>query len=125
MTKINKYRFRIVKKIKVILSSDAEEVIKYLVQKSNNSKIEKSILNAINKKIGLIKINCHYGQPIAKKLIPQIYKKNYGIKNLFRIELPNYWRMLYTLTSGDSQVEIISFVLDFLNHKEYNKKFKY
>ncbi|MFZ2455999.1 MAG: hypothetical protein WAX07_05945 [Candidatus Altiarchaeia archaeon] len=45
--------------------------------------------------------------------------------NLFRIELPNYWRMLYTLTSGESQIEIIAFVLDIMNHRNYDKKFGY
>ena len=48
------------------------------------------ILKAINKKVELIKVNPHYGNPISKKLIPQEYKENYGITNLFRVELPDY-----------------------------------
>ena len=49
----------------------------------------------------------------------------HGIKNLYRIELSNYWRMLYTLTDGESQIEIVAFVLDVLDHKDYDKKFGY
>src|SRR3990167_5978062 len=65
-------------------------------------KIEKSILNAVNKKVDLIKLNIHYGDPISKNLIPMEYIEKYGITNLFRVELPNFWRMLYTLTNSES-----------------------
>ena len=53
------------------------------------------------------------------------YKIKYKISNLFRVELPNYWRMLYTLTEGDTKIEVIAFVLDIMDHKVYNKKFGY
>lgn len=52
------------KKVRVIFSPEAEEVYKYLNEQASSSKIEKSILNAIHKKIELIKINTHYGEPI-------------------------------------------------------------
>jgi len=113
------------KNMKIILSPEAEEVYKFLVVESRTSKIEKSILNAFNRKKDLVKLNAHYGDPIAKKKIPEEYIKNYGITNLFRVELSNYWRMLYTLTNNDSEVTIIGFVLDIIDHNEYNKKFNY
>ena len=113
------------KKVRVIFSSEAEEVYKHLNEISPSSKIDRSILNAINKKVELIKINIHYGEPIAKRLIPEEYKIKYGATNLFRVELPSFWRMLYTLTDGESQIEIVAFVLDVLDHNEYDKKFGY
>lgn len=113
------------KKIKIILSPDAKEVFQYLNKKSINSKIESSILKSIKQKAELIKQNPHYGNPISKKLIPIEYKKKYETTNLFRIELPNYWRMLYTLTEGETQIEIIAFVLGIMSHKKYNKLFRY
>lgn len=113
------------KKIRLILSPEAEEVYKYLNEQSSTSKTEKTILNAINKKVELIKTNPHYGNPISRKLIPQEYIDRYDVKNLFRVELPNFWRMLYTLTDGDSEIEIIAFVLDLVDHSNYDKKFGY
>ena len=113
------------KQVKVILSPEAKEVFEYLNKESNTSKIEKSILNAVKQKSDLIKANPHYGNPIKKSLIPREYIEKYEITNLFRVELPNFWRMLYTLTEGETTIEIISFVLDIINHKEYNKKFGY
>ena len=113
------------KKIRVIFSPEAEEVYKHLNEIAPNSKIDRSILNAINKKVGLIKANIHYGEPIAKRLIPEEYKIKYEATNLFRVELPSFWRMLYTLTDGESQIEIVAFILDVLDHKDYDKKFGY
>ena len=83
------------------------------------------IFKSVNQKVELIKSNPHFGDPVAKKLIPEIYKAKYGVTNLFQVELPAYWRMLYTLTDGESEIEIIAFVLDVINHKEYDKKFGY
>lgn len=106
------------------LSPEAEEVYKHLNSEAENSKTERMILKAVNQKVELIKVNIHYGDPIAKNLIPEEYKKKYGITNLFRVELPRFWRMLYSLTNN-GEVEIIAFVLDILNHEGYNKKFGY
>ena len=57
--------------------------------------------------------------------IPNSYIEKYGVKNLFRVELPNYWRLIYTLTEGETQIEIVAFVLDIFDHKDYNKRFGY
>lgn len=113
------------KKVRAILSPEAEEVYKYLNEEASHSKTERMILNAVRKKIELVKANPHYGDPIAKKLIPQEYKTKYGVTNLFRVELPSFWRMLYTLTDGETEIEIIAFVLDMIDHQTYNKKFGY
>lgn len=113
------------KTVRVIFSPEAEEVYKYLNEEAPKSKTEQMILNALNKKIEIIKANFHYGNPIAKDKIPKEYIEQYGATNLFRVELPSFWRMLYTLTEGDSKVEIIAFVLDVIDHKDYDKKFGY
>ncbi|MFC1647843.1 hypothetical protein ACFL1B_00315 [Nanoarchaeota archaeon] len=62
------------KKVRVIFSKEAEEVYKYLNEHASESKKERSILNGINQKKELIKANFHYGEPIAKNLIPKEYK---------------------------------------------------
>ena len=113
------------KKVRVLLSPEAEEVYNHLNKEAPHSKIENTILKAINKKVELIKVNPHYGNPISKKLIPQDYKDKYEISNLFRVELPDYWRMLYTLTDGGSTIEIIAFVLDIFDYELYDMKFGY
>ncbi len=112
------------KTVRVILSDDAAEVYKYLNERAPNSKIERSILNAIENKKRLIKANPHYGEPVPKKQIPAEYIQKFGVNNLFWVSLPNFWRMLYTLTAN-GEIEIVAFVLDILDHDKYNKKFGY
>ena len=113
------------KTVRVILSPEAEEVYKYLNVQAPKSKSERTMLNAVNRKVELIKSNPHYGNPVSKNKIPLEYVKKYGITNLFRVELPDYWRMLYSLTDSETKIEIIAFVLDILGHKKYGKKFGY
>lgn len=112
------------KPVRVILSPEAEEVYKYLNEKAPTSKIERSILNAVNNKRNLIKANPQYGEPVAKAKIPLEYRQKYGANNLFWVGLPKGWRMFYTLTPN-GEIEIIAFVLDIFDHDKYNKKFGY
>ena len=113
------------KNVRVILSNEAKEVYDYLNKLAKISKKEKSLLKAVNYKIDLIKNNFQYGDPIGKDLIPEEYQKRYGIKNLFRVELPDFWRMLYSVGDDSSNIEIVAFVLDIIDHPTYNKKFGY
>lgn len=110
--------------VRVVLSPDAEEVYKKLNSEAETNKQSRMILNAINNKKELIKANIHYGNPIAKNLIPREYIDKFGVNNLFRVELPAFWRMLYTLTNNE-EIEIIAFVLDIIDHQTYDKKFGY
>ena len=113
------------KEVKIVLSPEARTVYEYLNKESETSKIERSILKAVKQKAELIKENPHYGNPIAKNLIPKEYINKYGATNLFRVELPNFWRMLYSLTEGDTKVEIVAFILEICDHPTYNKRFGY
>jgi len=114
------------KPVRVILLDNANEEYKKLNEiagkqlsegKENSEEIQ--LLNSIKQKVEFIKVNPFYGDNIPKNLIP----KEYNVQNLWRVELCNFWRMLYTI-KGD-QIEIICFILDILNHKNYNKKFGY
>ena len=110
--------------VTIRLSPEAEEVYKRLNAEAEQNKQSRMILKAINQKKELIKTNVHYGDALAKNLIPEEYKVRYGVNNLFRVELPAFWRMLYTLTNNE-QIEIIAFILDIIDHPSYEKKFGY
>ena len=88
------------KVVRVKLSPEAEEVYKHLNEEAPTSKTERMILKAVNQKVELIKLNPHYGDPVAKNLIPEEYKQKYRVTNLFRVGLPAFWRRLYTLIDG-------------------------
>ncbi len=108
------------KEVRVLLKGQAKE--SYLALKKREDKEAKSILNSIERVKAILKENPQFGDPIAKKLIPkQLIEQR--IHNLYRVELSNFWRMLYTIEG--SRVEILLFVLKIFNHDEYNRLFKY
>ncbi len=93
------------KVVKIILSPEAETVYNELKEKAANSKLHRSIFNAIQNKSSLIKLDMHYGEPISKDKIPFTYASKYAVKNLFWVQLPQFWRLVYTLTDGQSNDE--------------------
>jgi Txe/YoeB family toxin of Txe-Axe toxin-antitoxin module len=111
------------KSVRIKLSIEALTVFDFVTKRSITSKRDLSMLKAIMRNIEIIKKNPFYGDKLSKKLIPKEYIKNYDADNLYRIELPDFFRMLYTLK--DDEIEIIAFVLDIVDHKKYNKKLRY
>jgi len=82
--------------------------------------IKKSIVSAIRE----LKKNAFSGIQVPKNLIPKEYIKKYGIKNLWKYDLPKGWRLLYTITA-DNEVELISAILEWFDHQEYERRFNY
>ena len=90
-----------------------------------NSKINNitQLQNEINEAKKLLKDDCRVGNKIQKNLWPQKYIQKYDITNLWRYELQEGYRLIYTITSNGNN--IYSMLLDLFNHKEYEKIFKY
>ncbi len=86
----------------------------------SNDFLKKSMIRAIKD----LKQNAFAGVHVPKRLIPKEYIQKYGINNLWKYDLPKGWRLLYTVTS-ENEVELISAILDWFDHKEYERKFKY
>ena len=81
------------------------------------------LLKAIDREINNLKIDPQHGDHIPRKNIPKSLVRRYGTDRLWRIELVGYWRLLYTIT-GD-EVKIIAVILEFMEHKKYDKLFGY
>jgi hypothetical protein len=108
------------KEIRIILKGQAKE--SFLELKKRNDKEAQSLIRSVDRIIKILKKNPQYGDPIKKELIPEYFKK-IGIKNLYRAELSNFWRMLYTIESN--KIEIFCFVLSIMDHPSYDKLFGY
>ena len=108
------------KEVKVFMKGQAKD--SYLLLKSRTDKEAQSLFKSINRITEVLKNNPQFGDPIPKRLIPKSLIKE-GIQNLYRVELSNYWRMLYTIEG--TKVKILVFVLNIMGHKEYNKFFGY
>ena len=127
------------KKIVIIkLLGDAKEAYLVLEAKAKEEKAKgiqssfhQTLLKSINDKKDILKNQYDYGIQIPRKYITRKYITEYGVTNLWKVDLAGYWRMIYTLKQPqreDPEVEILSIwldVLDIIDHKEYNKIFGY
>jgi len=118
------------KEVRIVFSENADEMYKELNKvvgeeknKGNIGSFHQTLLRSIERVKELLKNNPFAGDQVQKSLIPKVYIIKYGIDNLWRIELANHWRMIYTITGN--KIEILNFRLDIVDHKEYNKIFRY
>lgn len=108
------------KEVRVLLKGQAKDC--FIELKKRNDKESQSLLRSIERVRDILIDNPQYGDPLRKELIPESLKKQ-GITNLYRVELSNFWRMLYTIEG--TRVEIFLFVLNIIDHPTYNKIFGY
>ena len=84
---------------------------------------DKQLYKFIDRALDDIKSNITCGIKIPKKLWPRSYIQDYGLTNLWKYNLPDAWRLIYTVESDE--VRIVGIILEWFSHKEYEKKFKY
>lgn len=101
----------------VFISDDLEKSFNELPE---DDFLKKSIKQAILN----LRENAFYGIHVPKRLIPRGYIQKWGIKNLWKYDLPRGWRLMYTVTA-DNEVDLISAILEWCNHKDYERRFKY
>lgn len=95
------------------------------LEKAFNSLLDEDpIKKALKKAIQNIKEDYQAGEYIPKNKIPEPYLRKYGINNVRVYDLPFAWRLMYTVT-GSSEIGIISVILDWRNHKDYEALFKF
>jgi hypothetical protein len=95
------------------------------LEKAFNKLAEQDPLKAwILKAVADLRENAYSGIQIRKRLIPREYRTRYAIMNLWKYDLPRGWRLLYTVTA-ENEVEIISAILDWFDHKDYERKMRY
>jgi len=63
------------------------------------------------------------GRPISRDRIPKEYLRD-GFDNAFWVDLSREWRLIYSLR-GLNRIEILCILLDWFNHKGYERKFRY
>lgn len=102
----------------------ADEKIKKAYDDLLTSTVEDKRLHKwITRALKDIEENCFCGIQIPKKQIPKDYIKKYRVDNLWKYDLPRAWRLIYTVKK--EEVIIISIVLEWMTHKDYERKFRY
>lgn len=102
----------------------ADEKVKKNFEELKDSKSEDKLLYKwICRAFEDLKENAFCGIRIQKKLIPNIYIEKYHIDNLWKYDLPKGWRLIYSVANG--QICILSIILEWMSHKDYERRFKY
>jgi Txe/YoeB family toxin of Txe-Axe toxin-antitoxin module len=84
------------------------------------AKADVQLLKSVERALNLLKTNPFAGDNVPKNL----WQKEFSnLPNLFRMELSQFWRLLYYV-AGD-EVKIISVVFEICDHQHYDKIFGY
>ena len=118
------------KEVSVRLGDEADKVYQELNKivgeeklKGIDSSFHQTLLRSINRVRDLLKQNPFAGDQVPKRQTPPKYIQKFDVDNIWRIELADRWRLVYTITGN--QIEIITFIMDIFNHKDYDKVFGY
>ncbi|MGD9275648.1 MAG: type II toxin-antitoxin system YoeB family toxin [Candidatus Pacearchaeota archaeon] len=84
---------------------------------------EKDLSEFLERAIKDIKKNPFVGIQIKKKLIPKEYRTKYQIQNLWKYNLPNAWRLIYSIQKD--HISIVCVLLEWFSHKKYERRFKF
>ncbi len=112
--------------VKVVGAADAaltkleENVYALEAQGKTPSKADKQLLESIRRALDLLKTNPFVGNNIPHNLWPKEFSE---LPNLFRMELAQFWRLLYYVTGNE--VKVISVVFEISDHEHYDKIFGY
>ena len=82
-----------IRKSEVIFVNDKIE--KEFNNLDKNDELKKHISRAIDE----IKNNAFCGVQLPKRLIPREYIQKFGITNLWKYDLPDGWRLVYSITT--------------------------
>jgi len=102
----------------------AEEKLKEAFNKLEESRTEdKKLYEWLNRAFDDLQNNPSCGIQIQRKLIPEEYIKKYDIDNLWKYNLPNAWRLIYSVAKHE--IVIISIIIEWMDHKKYERRFGY
>lgn len=85
---------------------------------------DKELYKKLEKARNDIAHNAFCGRNVKKKLIPKALIQKHNINNLWIYNLSKDWRLLYNIATPD-KIEILAIILDWMDHKDYEKLFKF
>ena len=84
---------------------------------------EKELYSQIDEIMKELGKNPDYGIRLPRKIWPKFYIRKYGVNNLWKCDLPQGWRLVYTVR-GNS-IEVVSIILEWFDHAAYERRFGY
>jgi Txe/YoeB family toxin of Txe-Axe toxin-antitoxin module len=79
------------------------------------------LFKEVEKALSEIHNNAFCGRNVKKELIPKSLIQKYQLRNLWIYNLRKDWRLLYTVSS--EEIGVIAIILNWMNHKDYERLF--
>ena len=83
------------------------------------------IKTAVKEIITSLKQDNIIGEHVKKIQIPKYYITRYNIPILYRVALPNRWRLTYSIIEFEVKGDLGVLMLELMDHDQYNKRFGY
>src|SRR3989338_9793299 len=115
---IKKSPFNLEKMKKVEIQFANENILK-----AYNDLTDEKLKKFIGRALHDIKENPFCGIQIPKRLIPEEYTSKFNVKNLWKYNLPDAWRLIYSIEGGE--IVVMTIILEWMDHKGYERRFKY
>ena len=103
----------------VLLSDRADAALKSL--EVNASPRSRAIARRVRAYKPLLLVDCLHGELVRKNAIPGVLRARYGVENLYVEDLPDFWRLLYTIVKQDARRLVV--VIEILDHVQYSRWF--
>lgn len=84
---------------------------------------ERSLADGIDRLVDRLRQDVECGVKVPRSLWPVEYVQAYGITNLRKCNLPNGWRLVYTIVALETEIRCS--IMEWFSHKEYEKRFHY
>ncbi len=108
----------------MILPTEIRFASEKLKSEYNSLKItDRELYEWLTHAFEIISSNAHCGIQLPKRLIPNEYKHKYQTRSLWKYNLPKGWRLIYSIEN--EKIIVVSIILEWFDHKGYERRFKY
>ncbi len=102
----------------------ADESVRDALEKLKSGTFEqRRLFGSVEEALGTLERDPLAGEKVPSRLWPRVYFQKYGINNLHKLNLPDGWRLAYTIRGNE--IEIVAIILEWMSHKQYEKRFGY
>jgi hypothetical protein len=69
----------------------------------------------------ILLMDCLHGEVVKGSALPRGLRVKYDLSNLFVEDLPDFWRLLYTVVKQDARRVVV--VVEIVSHRDYSRWF--
>lgn len=103
----------------ILLSEAAADALKEL--ENSPDPTSKSTVRRVRALRPILLADCLHGEVVKLSNFPKALMDRYPLGNLYVEDLPNFWRLLYTVSNRNQNRFVV--VVEIVSHQQYDKWF--